>query len=229
MKKQTIDNSYLRNDCVLFYGLNDNELAKLATIAQSKELKSSQYLFHQHTPADEVYSVISGSALIERTLSSGQRQILSFLSPGHFVGLTNSDYLEYSVKSLECVKFCMFNKKQLLAMADELPSLKSNIRQVSANVLALALDQACILGKKKSHERLCYLLMQLIEVDAGATLGIIDLSMTREDIADYLGLTVETVSRAFSRLKQMGLISIPSPQRVQILFLEEVRLLACLE
>jgi CRP/FNR family transcriptional regulator len=227
MKKQTIDPSYLRNNCALFDDLNDNELAKLATIAQSKELDSNQYLFNQHTAADKVYSVISGSALIERVLSNGQRQILSFLSPGHFVGLTHSDYLEYSVKSLDYVKFCMFNKKQLLAMADELPGLKSNIRQVSANVLALALDQAYILGKKKAHERLCYLFMQLLEVDPGATPEKIDLLMARQDMADYLGLTHETVSRAFARLKKMGLISISSPKRVQILFLEEIRLLAC--
>ena len=229
MKKRTIDPSDLRNDCALFYDLNDNELAKIATIAQSKELQSNQYLFHQHAPADKVYNVISGMALIERTPSSGQRQILSFLSPGHFVGLTNSDYLEYSVKSLDYVKFCMFNKNQLLTMADELPRLKLNIRQISANVLAQALDQVFILGKKKAHERLCYLLMQLIEMQPGATPEKIDLLMTRQDMADYLGLTIETVSRSFSKLKKMGLISISSPQRVQILLQEEIRLLACSE
>ena len=190
---------------------------------------SHQYLFHQHSPANRVYNVIEGTAMVERTSSSGRRQILGFLFPGDFIGLTHSNYFEYSVKSLSKAQLCEFQREQLFALSEKLPNLKSNVEQISANVLARALDQIYILGQKKAHERLCFLFIQMLERMPGAIPQQINLPMTRQDIADYLGLTIETVSRSFAKLKQEGLIATPSPQRLQILDLEQTELLASAE
>ena len=226
---RTISTNILHNDCALFHALNNDEMEMIASIARQKDMVSHQYLFHQHSPANRVYNVIEGTAMVERTSSSGRRQILGFLFPGDFIGLTHSNYFEYSVKSLSKAKLCEFQREQLFALSEKLPNLKSNVEQISANVLARALDQIYILGQKKAHERLCFLFIQMLERMPGATPQQIDLPMTRQDIADYLGLTIETVSRSFAKLKQEGLIATPSPQRLQILDLEQTESLASAE
>ncbi|MCB1663592.1 MAG: Crp/Fnr family transcriptional regulator [Pseudomonadales bacterium] len=226
---RTISTNILHNDCALFHALNNDEMEKIASIARRKDMESHQYLFHQHSPANRVYNVIDGTVMVERTSSSGRRQILGFLFPGDFIGLTHSNYFEYSVKSLSKAQLCEFQREQLFALSEKLPNLKSNVEQISANVLARALDQIYILGQKKAHERLCFLFIQMLERMPGAIPQQINLPMTRQDIADYLGLTIETVSRSFAKLKQEGLIATPSPQRLQILDLEQTELLASAE
>ena len=226
---RTISTNILHNDCALFHALNNDEMEKIASIARRKDMESHQYLFHQHSPANRVYNVIDGTVMVERTSSSGRRQILGFLFPGDFIGLTHSNYFEYSVKSLSKAQLCEFQREQLFALSEKLPKLKSNVEQISANVLARALDQIYILGQKKAHERLCFLFIQMLERMPGAIPQQINLPMTRQDIADYLGLTIETVSRSFAKLKQEGLIATPSPQRLQILDLEQTELLASAE
>ncbi|TQV81257.1 cyclic nucleotide-binding domain-containing protein [Exilibacterium tricleocarpae] len=225
-RAEPLSRDMLSSDCVLFRGLSGVELERVAAIGQLQEIEGHCYLFHQHTPSQRVYNLISGAAMVERTSSGGQRQILAFLFPGDFVGMTHSDHLEYSVRSLRLTRLCEFRQQRLLALAEELPILKTNVKQVGANILARALDQIYILGKKKAHERLCFLFMQLLERLPGASPARIDLPMSRQDIADYLGLTIETVSRSLARLKQEGLIAAPSPQRLQIVDLEHTRALA---
>jgi CRP/FNR family transcriptional regulator len=219
----------LRDDCALFHALDNNILEKLASIAKLKDMEAHQYLFHQHTHADRLFNIISGIVMIERATSNGRRQILAFVFPGDFVGITNSDHFEYSVKSLSDTQLCEFDREELLTLAEELPALKTNVGQISANILARALDQIYILGQKKAHERLCFLFLQLLERLPGATPELINLPMTRQDIADYLGLTIETVSRSFAKLKQDELIATPSPQRLQLLDIEKITELASAE
>lgn len=226
---RTVPVEYLSQDCALFRGLKQSELAQIATIARLKHIDNHHYVFHQHTPANRVYNLTAGGVMVERTSIAGRRQILGFIFPGDFIGLTHSNYFEYSVKCLANTELCEFQREQLFALAEKIPNLKANVEQISANVLARALDQIYILGQKKAHERLCYLFIQLLERMPNAQVNRIDLPMTRQDIADYLGLTIETVSRSFARLKQEGMIATPTPQRLEILELDQVRQLASAE
>jgi CRP/FNR family transcriptional regulator len=148
--------------------------------------------------------------------------VLAFLFPGNFVGLTNSDFFEYGVRTLTEVTAYEFNQHKLLELADTTPRLKQNIKRISANVLARALDQVYILGQKKADERICFLILQLLERMPGSTLERIELPMTRQDIADYLGLTVETVSRSLAKLKREGLIATPSRHLLRVNNVEEI-------
>ena len=107
-----------------------------------------------------------------------------------------------------------------------MPRLKENVRRIGGNILAHTLDQVFALGQKKAHERICFLLQQLLDRKGGNHTGMIDLVMTRQDIADYLGLTIETVSRAFSKLKREGIINIHSAHTVEILLPDDVREMA---
>ncbi len=206
----------------LYNGLNDGELRQLANFAKLRIRSPQQYLFTQHTPAELAFNLVSGAALVERMSNSGRRQVLAFLFPGDFVGFTNSDFFEVGVKALTELTAYEFNQQKLLTLADTTPRLKQNIKKISANVLARALDQIYILGQKKADERICFLALQLLERMPGSTQEHIELPMTRQDMADYLGLTVETVSRSLAKLKQEGIISTPSRHLLQINDIEEV-------
>lgn len=91
------------------------------------------------------------------------------------------------------------------------------MRRIGGNILAHTLDQVFALGQKKAHERLCFLLKQLCDRIPAQRDHLIELAMTRQDMADYLGLTIETVSRAFGKLKREGVIDIYSAHTVEIL------------
>ncbi len=197
-------------DYHLYKDLDETELASLASIARLKVCPEQQYLFTQHTPAERVFNLVTGSALVERMSSTGHRQVLAFLFPGDFVGLSHSEFFEYGVKTLGNFTAYEFNQQKLLALADTSPRLKRNIKDISANVLAHALDQVYVLGQKKADERICFLIMELLQRLPGAAAEHLDLPMTRQDIADYLGLTVETVSRSLTKLKRDGVITTPS-------------------
>ncbi|GMG86296.1 Crp/Fnr family transcriptional regulator [Biformimicrobium ophioploci] len=201
----------------LFRGLGNDELALLAGICQRRRLPTGEQLFRQYSPAQHVYVVVSGTLMIERLSRSGRRQVIAFAYPGDYIGFTNTDDYEYSVVCLREAELQTFPRRDFLQLVDRFPTLKTNARQIGGNVLAQTLDQLFALGQKKAHERLCFLLAQIGRRQCGTQTTDIELIMSRQDIADYLGLTIETVSRAFARLKTMGIIEIISAHRIHVL------------
>ena len=130
------------------------------------------------------------------------------------------------MKALTSARLQEIPAKAFITLQDEMPQLKENVRRIGGNILAHTLDQVFALGQKKAHERICFLLQQLLDRRSSNHASMIDLVMTRQDIADYLGLTIETVSRAFSKLKREGIINIHSAHTVEILRPDEVREMA---
>lgn len=210
----------------LFHGISEQELSELNGIFTNVSLEANDYLVHQQSPASHVYNIMSGTLLVERIGLSGRRQILAFLFPGDFFGFAHNQSFEFSVQSLTTANVAAFKRKEFFSICDHLPNLKHNMEEITTNVLFHAFDQVFALGQKKAHERICFLLMQLIQRQPGATEEQLVLPMTRRDIADYLGLTNETVSRAFSKLIKMEIISIDNIYNIKILNLDELKHLA---
>ena len=200
----------------IYSGLSNAEAERLDALASKRTLAADGFLFHQHSEAKSAYMVDSGILMMERTSASGRRQVMAFIHPGNFIGIAQNEFYEFSVRSLTDSTLKEIPLKQFNALQDELPLLKENVRRIGGNILAHTLDQVFALGQKKAHERICFLLQQLKDRTGGENPKI-DLVMTRQDIADYLGLTIETVSRAFSKLKREGLIDIYSAHTVEIL------------
>ena len=200
----------------IYSGLSKAEAERLDALASKRTLAADGFLFHQHSEAKSAYMVDSGILMMERTSASGRRQVMAFIHPGNFIGIAQNEFYEFSVRSLTDSTLKEIPLKQFNALQDELPLLKDNVRRIGGNILAHILDQVFALGQKKAHERICFLLQQLKDRTGGENPKI-DLVMTRQDIADYLGLTIETVSRAFSKLKREGLIDIYSAHTVEIL------------
>ena len=200
----------------VFDGLSDEDLAKLDQLCSTMTVEAGSYLFYQHSEAKSAYILKEGEMMIERSSATGRRQIMAFISAGNFIGFTHSDYFEFSVQALSKATLIEVPRQGFVKLADNIPQLKDNIRRIGSNVLAHTLDQVFALGQKKAHERVCFFLKQLLERESN-TLSQIKLAMTRQDIADYLGLTIETVSRAFAKLKKDGVINIHSAHTIEIL------------
>lgn len=201
----------------LFIDVDDSIVAQLERASIVRALQPHSYLFDQYSEARGVYVLERGVIMIERSSAAGRRQILGFSYPGDFVGLTHNDFFEYSVQSLTQAEVREFPMAEFKRLSDTSPELKSNVNRIGGSVFSHAIDQVFALGQKKAHERVCYLLLEIRNRKVGPNDDIVELPMTRQDIADYLGLTMETVSRAIRRLRNDGIIDIENNQTVKLL------------
>jgi len=200
----------------LIAGVDDDTVCKLEQASVLRNLEPHSYLFDQYSEARGVYVLEEGVIMIERSSAAGRRQILGFSYPGDFVGLTNNDFFEYSVQSLTQAVVREFSMREFMLLSDKSPELKANVNRIGGGVFSHAIDQVFALGQKKAHERVCYLLQEICNRDVGPNQYTVQLPMTRQDIADYLGLTMETVSRAIRRLRNDGIIEIESSQTIKL-------------
>jgi CRP/FNR family transcriptional regulator len=210
----------------LYQGLSTSEIGQLMAISRSKEVAAGEYLFHQHSNANSIYTIEEGVLMVERSSESGRRQIMSFMFPGNFVGFTHNDFFEYSVQTLTASRVLECSRADFIRLGEAVPLLKKNVEVIGNKIMLGLFDQLFALGQKKAHERLGFLLQQLKDRQTLAGGFSFELFMTRQDIADYLGLTLETVSRAFSRLQKEGIIKIHSAHHVDVLDAEALKQLA---
>jgi CRP/FNR family transcriptional regulator len=190
--------------------IHDTDLASLATIAIVTEAGPGQCFIDEGEPADAFFNITAGSAKLFKLLPDGRRQIIGFVGPGHFLGIAVSDTYAFSAEAIEPVRYCRFRRGKLRALLDDFPLMEKRLLEVAANELVAAQEQMLLLGRKTARERLASFLLS--QSRQGLTCGHarrrFTLPMTRNDIADYLGLTIETISRTLTRLRNEGLIEI---------------------
>jgi len=188
--------------------LNEDELRRLNAVATTVTVAKGSTVFREHDPSNYLFNVLSGAIRLVRIFGDGRRQVTGFLFPGDFLGLSASGNYSYSAETLSHSRLCRFDRTRLARTMEALPKLERKLLQLSQNELSQAEDHLLVLGRKTATERVSTVLLKLAERigrrdDAGWQL---DLPMDREDLADYLGLTPETVSRTISMLRQEGLI-----------------------
>ena len=196
--------------------LEQHELHRLNAIVTEVRLKGNQTVVHQEDQATHLFNVTAGVVRLSKMLADGRRQITGFLYPGDFLGVAFGDLYAYSAEAVGEVRLCRFPRDKLLALFDDLPKLEHRMLAVASNELVAAQDQMLLLGRKTATEKLVsFILLLARRADSGGTAATsINLPMTRMDIADYLGLTMETVSRGIGKLVKDGLIELPSPDRI---------------
>lgn len=176
-------------------------------------------------PAQHMFNVTAGTVKVYKLLPDGRRQIIGFLMAGDFIGLAVRQSYAYSAEAVTQVRLCRFPRKKLEELFERYPSMEKRLLALAANELAVAQDLMLLLGRKTAKERLATFLLMLS--DRAARLGMpsnpVSLPMGRTDIADYLGLTTETVSRAFTQLKKFKLIRLDTTSQVQILDVQALR------
>jgi CRP/FNR family transcriptional regulator, anaerobic regulatory protein len=196
----------------------DAHLKRLAEASTTGHAAPGSSFINEGDPATAFFNITSGVAKLYKLLPDGRRQITGFVGLGHFLGLAVSDTYAFGAEAITEVRYCRFSRPRLRALLDDFPAMEQRLLQVASNELVAAHEQMLLLGRKTARERVASFLM------AQARLGVIcqmprdrlTLPMTRGDIADYLGLTIETVSRTLTRLRNDGLIEIPNAASIVI-------------
>ncbi|HRD27068.1 MAG TPA: helix-turn-helix domain-containing protein [Caulobacter sp.] len=198
--------------------LADEGLRRLSGISDHQDFTPGEILVREGDPATNLFNITTGSVRVYKLLPDGRRQIVGFLFPGDFLGLATGDRYAFSAEALTSGSACRFHKKVYRRMLTELPDLEAALLDRASHELQAAHNQMLLLGRKTAVERLASFLSDLAARDrrAGGPGRVIQLPMTRAEIADYLGLTTETVSRVTSRLKTRGVIRLLSLHSLSI-------------
>lgn len=196
----------------------DSDMARLVNAAVVVEASSGTTFIEEGEPANNFFNITRGTAKLFKLLPDGRRQITGFAGVGHFLGLAVSDTYAFSAEAIDDVRFCRFSRPKLRVLLDDYPLLEKRLLEVASNELVAAQEQMLLLGRKTARERLAsFLMMQSRQGSpCGAPRARFSLPMTRGDIADYLGLTIETVSRTLTKLRSEGMIDIPSSTEMVI-------------
>lgn len=208
--------------------LMPDEQERLVDIMTTVEIEPHQPIFDEAERAEHVFNVTEGAVKIYKLLSDGRRQITGFLFPGDFLGLTHNENYAYSAEALTRTKLCRFPRRKLEGLLDELPKLEQRLLGMASHELAAAQDQMILLGRKSAKERVVSFLIMLSNAALrhGRPDNPVSLPMTRNDMGDYLGLSLETVSRALTQLKTQGLIQLMDERRVRLAKPEAMREIA---
>jgi CRP/FNR family transcriptional regulator len=208
--------------------LNDDEQCRLAALMTTVTIEPHQPIFSEADAADHVFTVTGGAVKIYKLLPDGRRQITGFLFPGDFLGLTHNALYAYSAEAMIGTRLCRFPRRRLEALLEEMPKLEQRLLGLASHELAAAQDQMMLLGRKSAKERVVSFLLMLSNgaVRRGQSGNPVAVPMTRNDIADFLGLTVETVSRTVTQLKTQRLIELLDEKQVRLNRLDALREIA---
>jgi CRP/FNR family transcriptional regulator len=203
--------------------------------APTRDLAPGEVLIAAGAPADQVFNILSGMLMLSRTGRDGRRQVLSFLVKDNFVGLTATDRYFFTVEAVTPARVACCSRVAFNARLERDPEAERAFLNMMFRVLEDMVDAIYSLGQRNAIERLAVFLLYLrhwrrlsegVADDAEPALAEVGLPMMREDIADFLGLQKETVSRSFGQLEKRGLIRRLDNHRVRIANLEALRELA---
>lgn len=171
---------------------------------------------------DFVATVVTGIATLTQTMEDGRRQMVGLLLPSDFVGRPGRNRAHYDVIATTELVMCCFRKKPFEEMMNRTPHVAQRLLQMTLDELDAAREWMLLLGRKTAREKIASLLAIIARRDASLHMKtahgslIFDLPLTREEMADYLGLTLETVSRQISALRRDGIIALEGKRRVTV-------------
>ncbi len=175
-------------------------------------------LFQQGDTARSCYRIVSGAVRLCKIMADGRRYVVDFLLPGDLIGLEAGDIHAFTAEAIVDTELTRYARPQLRLALEGDARAGRRLLDLTMQSLAAAQDQLLLLGRMNALERVATFLLQF-KRRLGAHLmaqPIVPLAMTRADIADHLGLTLETVSRMLAELKRRGIIELPHPQEIHI-------------
>jgi len=172
-------------------------------------------IYAEGEAAGYVYKVISGVVRVSKLLPDGRRQISAFHMPGEMFGFEANELHHASAEAVVPVKVVAYKWEGVLGTEKQSASFVRELLTLTVLGLRHTQDHLLLLGRKNALERLAEFLLEMSARMGGS--AVLELAMPRHDIADYLGLTLETVSRMFAELKEMGAIRLESARRVHLL------------
>jgi CRP/FNR family transcriptional regulator, anaerobic regulatory protein len=202
------------------------ELTHLEEIKYYRTYEAGQPVIWAGDHMEFVASVVTGIASLSQTMEDGRTQMVGLLLPSDFIGRPGRESAPFDVVAVSDLTVCCFRKKPFEEMMVATPHIGSRLLEMTLDELDSAREWMLLLGRKTAREKIASLLAIIARRDASLKRHTpkdgmsFDLPLTREAMADYLGLTLETVSRQISALKKGGVIELDGKRRVVIPSLE---------
>lgn len=193
----------------------------LGDAGKAKAFAKGDVIFWDGDQNDSLYLIVSGVVRGSKLLSDGRRQICRFAFPGEILEYARKPQFPYTAEAITPVRAVAIPRHHLERTMNRIPCLRRLIMQVVLEELHDTRDQVLALGRLSATERVVHFLHNLARHMGADQDGAFELPMSRLDIADYLGLTIETVSRVISRLKREGKIRLLSSNRIAITDLDD--------
>ncbi len=199
-----------------------DELSRLEEIKYYRKFEAGQTVIWSGDRMDFVGSVVSGIASLTQTMEDGRTQMVGLLLPSDFVGRPGRETAAYDVVATTDLVMCCFRKSPFESMMTRTPHISQRLLEMTLDELDAAREWMLVLGRKTAREKIASLLSIIARRDASVNMRVadgplvFDLPLTREAMADYLGLTLETVSRQISALRRDGVIELAGKRHVTV-------------
>lgn len=209
--------------------LDTRELAALNAIGRTRALTAGESIIWEGEDSVLVANVIDGVLKLSTNTEDGREQIVGVVYPSDFIGRPFGGTTGHGVTALTDAQVCVFSRRDFDAFAREHPALEHKLLERTLGELDRTRRWMLLLGRKSAAEKVASFLVEMTERLGGGACRtdpahpsrrILTLPFSRQQIADVLGLTIETVSRQFTRLKNEGVIDLPSRREVAILDFE---------
>lgn len=204
----------------------DDSMSAMQAIGQTARYSRDDTIFSEGDDANYSYRVVSGTIRLCKLLSDGRRQIAEFLQSGDFFGFEWRDTHSLTAEALEDVVVVRFARARLDRLGEERRDVQRHLMSLLSHDLWVAQNHLVLLGRQTAKERVASFLLSLATRNNARSGDTLDIPMCRQDIADYLGLTIETVCRAISELKRARLIQVPNRLQIVVQNLPALRKIA---
>jgi len=227
LKESSLNVAQDCNDCPIRHRAvcarcESDELERLEDIKYYRRFEAGQTVIWSGDRMEFVGSVVSGIATLTQTMEDGRTQMVGLLLPSDFVGRPGRNVAAYDVVATTDMVMCCFRKAPFEDLMERTPHIAQRLLQMTLDELDAAREWMLVLGRKTAREKIASLLSIIARRDATLSMGglvgpvTFDLPLTREAMADYLGLTLETVSRQVSALRKDGVITLEGKRPVTV-------------
>ncbi|MGX4770415.1 Crp/Fnr family transcriptional regulator [Bradyrhizobium guangdongense] len=208
-------NGHFCSDCAVrgfavCASLDPAELREFEHLGRRVHFATGETVFSEEDITTSFFNLLEGVMRLYKLLPDGRRQIVGFALPGDFLGMNMSGRHNFSADAIGAVTACQFAKVPFSRFIEDRPHLLQRINELAIRELGQARDHMVLLGRRSADEKVATFLLgwreRLIALKGSS--NTVPLPMSRQDIADYLGLTIETVSRTFTKLERHGAIEI---------------------
>lgn len=199
--------------------LTDAQLPELVALGGRRHWRRRDILFRAGDPITSFFKITRGLVAISRTLDDGRRQIVALRLAGDCVGFLHTDgRYTFEGHAVTDVEACAFSRRRFDELAQRYPALAAATAEALVRAQREAGELVAAMGRLRSTERVAFFFARMHALHASrfGDVRSLDLDMNRGEIGDYLGLTIETVSRSIAKLKKRGLISLPHGNEVVI-------------
>lgn len=219
----TCENCAVRHRAVCG-ALSDDEIERLNAIARTKRFPAGRVILRDHEEPDYFANVVEGVVKLTKTLTDGRQQIVGLQFPSDFLGRPFRERSPYFAEAASDVTLCTFERSRFEVLMRQFPGIERRLFEHTLNELDAAQEWMVLLGRKSAAEKVASFLLMVARRSRQTScvptdifdFAQFDLALSRSEIADYLGLTIETVSRQITSLKRRGVIELDGARSILV-------------